>query len=390
MIASTGEIVSTEALKELGRLLQEHRERAGLTKAQLAHRAGISASFVTYLEQGRRRPSPQMLARVMQALSLKVSEKKKLLTAAGYHAGEDLSPNLKLIMETVAELPEPAREELADELYRLIGRWRELRHKRVRRAVIPIAGWQPRLLSPEQLGKMLRPALEESALAGLSEVVLVLAPGKALPMLRLPRGLRVRTVVQEPQLGLGHAILITQGVVGDEPFVVILPDDILLGEGRHCLHQMLALYEEYRCSMLAVTGVEGAADFKNYGIAQLGKLLHENVYLIEKLQEKPSKGRHTGLTIVGRYVLTPQIFEALHVTTPDKNNELQLTDALNILLRRQRIGAFVYTEKLFRVTPIKMLLEQLIDALDESRPERLEQAMQITKEALQALTALRA
>lgn len=382
--------MATKDLQKLGYLLRGHRERAGLTKAQLAHRAGISASFVTYLEQGSRRPSPEMLARLMQALSLKVNEKKELLNAAGYQAVEDLSPNLKLITETVAELPEPEREELADELYRLIGRWRELRHKRVRRVVIPIAGWQPRLLSPEQLGKMLRPALQESALAGLSEVVLVLAPGKAVPILKPPRGLRVRTVVQEPQLGLGHAILITQGAVGDEPFAVILPDDILLGEGRQCLRQMLALYEQYRCSVLAVTGVEGAADFKNYGIAQLGKSLHENVYLIKELQEKPTKGRRSGLTIVGRYVLTPQIFEALQATTPDKNNEIQLTDALNLLLRRQRISAFVYTEKLFRVTPIKMLLEQLIDALDESHPEHLEQAMQITKEALQALTALRA
>jgi UTP--glucose-1-phosphate uridylyltransferase len=150
---------------------------------------------------------------------------------------------------------------------------------------------------------------------------------------------------------------------------------------------MLALYEQYRCSVIAVTGVEGAADFKNYGIAQLGKPIRENVYLVKELQEKPPQ-RRVGLTIVGRYVLVPQIFEALQATPPDKNNELQLTDALNILLRRQRISAFVYTDRLFRVTPIKMLLERLIDALDESKPDRLERAMQITKEALQALTAL--
>ncbi len=178
-------------------------------------------------------------------------------------------------------------------------------------------------------------------------------------------------------------------MIGDEPFAVILPDDILLGEGRRCLRQMVELYRKYYCSVLAVTGIEGAADFKNYGIAQLDQHLQENVHLIEELQEKPTDGSQTGLTIVGRYVLTPQIFEALQATPPDKNNELQLTDALNILLRRQRICALIYEEKLFRVTPIKMLLEQLIDALDESRPERLERAMQITRKALQALTALR-
>ncbi|MCX8103036.1 MAG: helix-turn-helix domain-containing protein [Candidatus Bipolaricaulota bacterium] len=375
-------------LKKLATLLQAHRERLELTKAQLAQRAGVSASFVTYLEKEQRRPSLEVLARLMQALDLTTSEKRELVRAAGYHPAEELTPRLHDITEQLAELPDSERTELLEEFSRMIGRWRELRRKRVRHIVIPIAGWQPRLLSPEQLGKMLRPALEESALAGLSEVILVLAPGKAVPTFKLPRGLKVRTVVQEPQLGLGHAILTTHGVVGDEPFAVILPDDILLGEGRHCLRRMLALYEEYRCSVLAVTGVEGAADFKNYGIAQLGKLLRENIYLVKELREKPTRKQRSGLTIVGRYVLTPQIFEALQVTTPDKNNEIQLTDALNLLLRRQRISAFVYTEKLFRVTPIKMLLEQLIDALDESRPERLEQAMQITKEALQALTTL--
>ncbi len=377
-------------LEELGLLLRDYRKRMNLTKAQLAQRAGVSASFVTYIEKGQRRPSLTMLTRLMQALDLTASERRALLRAGGYQPMGEIMPRLSDLSEQLAELPQPERDELIEEFSRMIGHWRELRHKRVRRVVIPIAGWQPRLLSPEQLGKMLRPALEETALAGLNEVILVLAPGKVVPTLKLPRSLKVRTVVQEPQLGLGHAILITHGVVGDEPFAVILPDDILLGEGRNCLRQMLALYEEYRCSVLAVTGVEGAADFKNYGIAQLGKSLHENVYLVKELQEKPTKGRRSGLTIVGRYVLTPQIFEALQVTTPDKNNEIQLTDALNILLRRQRISAFVYTEKLFRVTPIKILLEQLIETLDESQPERLEQAMQITKEALQALIALRA
>ena len=375
-------------LTELARLLQGHRERLGLNKAQLAQRAGVSASFVTYLERGQRRPSLAMLTRLMQALDLTPSEKRELLQAAGHQPTAELTPRLNDITEQLAELPQPERDELIEEFSRMIGRWRELRRKRVRRAVIPVAGWQPRLLSPEQLGKMLRPALQEAALAGMSEVVLVLAPGKAVPTLKLPRSLKVRTVVQEPQLGLGHAILITQGVVGDEPFAVILPDDILLGEGRNCLRQMLALYEHYRCSVLAVTGAEGAADFKNYGIAHLGKPIQEHVYLIEGLQEKPTKGHSKGLTIVGRYVLVPQIFEALQATPPDKNNELQLTDALNILLRRQRISAFVYAEKLFRVTPIKMLLEHLIDALDESSPQRLEQAMQITRDALQALMSL--
>jgi UTP-glucose-1-phosphate uridylyltransferase/transcriptional regulator with XRE-family HTH domain len=379
----------TQDQEEFARLLQGYRERLELTKAQLAQRAGVSPSFITYLERGQRRPSYAMLLRLMQALDLTASEKRALLQAAGYQPPEEgLSPRLSTITEQLAELPQSEREELLEEFARMIGRWRELRHKRVRRVVIPLAGWQPRLLSPEQLSKMLRPALHESALAGLSEVILVVAPGKAVPTLKLPRGLKVRTVVQEPQLGLGHAILITQGVVGDEPFAVILPDDILLGEGRRCLQRMLALYEQYRCGVIAVTGIEGAADFKNYGIAQLGKPIRENVYLVKELQEKPTKGRRVGLTIVGRYVLVPQVFEALQATPPDKNNELQLTDALNILLRRQRISAFVYTDRLFRVTPIKMLLERLIDALDESKPDRLERAMQITKEALQALTAL--
>jgi UTP-glucose-1-phosphate uridylyltransferase/DNA-binding XRE family transcriptional regulator len=377
---------------ELGSLLRKFRERSGFTRAQLARRAGISASFVTYLEQGARRPSPAMLSRLMQALSLKDAEKKQLLSFIGYQQAEQLGqhPGIELVLGALRELPIPERDELAEELSRLIGRWKEVRSKRVRRVVIPAAGWQPRLLSPEQLGQMLYPALEEAARAGLRDVILVLAPGKSLPKLRLPRQAKVHTLIQEPQRGLGHAILIAQEMVGDEPFAVVLPDDIMLQSGADCLRRMLDVYERYRCSVLALTQAEGAADFKNYGIAHLGKLLESGIYLAEQLLEKPTGAGRAGLTIVGRYILTPQIFDALHATPPDSNNELQLTDALNWTLRRQRLCAYVYEGQLFRVTPIKVLLEELIDALNHAQPGQLKRAMQITRQALQDLRQLRA
>lgn len=110
---------------------------------------------------------------------------------------------------------------------------------------------------------------------------------------------------------------------------------------------------------------------------------------VEGLEEKPRARGAQGLTIVGRYILTPQIFEALQATNPDPNGELQLTDALNRLLQRQRICAYHYEGQLFRVTPIKMLLESLIEALDDQQPGRLERAMTITKNALHELWKLR-
>lgn len=376
--------------EELGKLLREHRERMKLTRAQLARRAGISASFVTYLEQGRRRPSAVMLARLTQALGLRTEQQRKLMQAAGYSEAADLAreSGLQLVMEEMSALSAPEREELAAEIHRLIGRWQELRVKSLRKVVIPLAGWQPRLLSPDQLGQMLHPALKEVALAGFKEIVLVLAPGKPVPKLDSPRSLKIRHIVQEPQLGLGHAILITQGLVGDEPFAVLLPDDIMLQDGALCLQQMKSIYEHYRCSVLAVTKAEGAADFKNYGVVQLEQPPDDRVHFVIGLQEKPTTSSLKSLTIVGRYILTPQIFEAIQATRPDSQGELQLTDALNLLLQRQRICAYLYEGRLFRVTPIKMLLEHLIETLDDQQPGRLERAMKITKNALHELMEL--
>lgn len=380
-----------EDLQELGRLLREHRERARLTRAQLARRARISASFVTYLEQGLRRPSAAMLTRIAQALGLRADQQKQLLQKVGYASAEEIAhtSGLQGLLEEIAALSVQERDELIAEIYRLLGRWQELRIKKLRKVVIPVAGWQPRLLSPLQLGQMLRPAIAEIATAELKEAILVLAPNRPVPQIALPKNLKVRQIVQEPQLGLGHAILIAQGLVGDEPFAILLPDDIILEDRARSLAQMIAIYERYHCSVVAVTEAEEAADFKNYGIATLGQRLEDQLYWVERLTEKPRSREMTGLTIVGRYIVTPQIFEALQATPPDPNGELQLTDALNLLLQRQRICAYRYEGRLFRVTPIKMLLESLIEALDEQQPGRLERAMAITKNALYELGKLR-
>lgn len=380
-----------EDLQELGRLLREHRERARLTRAQLARRARISASFVTYLEQGLRRPSAAMLTRIAQALGLRADQQKQLLQKVGYASAEEIAhtSGLQGLLEEIAALSVQERDELIAEIYRLLGRWQELRIKKLRKVVIPVAGWQPRLLSPLQLGQMLRPAIAEIATAELKEAILVLAPNRPVPQIALPKNLKVRQIVQEPQLGLGHAILIAQGLVGDEPFAILLPDDIILEDRARSLAQMIAIYERYHCSVVAVTEAEEAADFKNYGIATLGQRLEDQLYWVERLTEKPRSHEMKGLTIVGRYIVTPQIFEALQATPPDPNGELQLTDALNLLLQRQRICAYRYEGRLFRVTPIKMLLESLIEALDEQQPGRLERAMAITKNALYELGKLR-
>lgn len=380
-----------EDLQELGRLLREHRERARLTRAQLARRARISASFVTYLEQGLRRPSAAMLTRIAQALGLRADQQKQLLQKVGYASAEEIAhtSGLQGLLEEIAALSVQERDELIAEIYRLLGRWQELRIKKLRKVVIPVAGWQPRLLSPLQLGQMLRPAIAEIATAELKEAILVLAPNRPAPQIALPKNLKVRQIVQEPQLGLGHAILIAQGLVGDEPFAILLPDDIILEDRARSLAQMIAIYERYHCSVVAVTEAEEAADFKNYGIATLGQRLEDQLFWVERLTEKPRSREMTGLTIVGRYIVTPQIFEALQATPPDPNGELQLTDALNLLLQRQRICAYRYEGRLFRVTPIKMLLESLIEALDEQQPGRLERAMAITKNALYELGKLR-
>ncbi len=132
---------------------------------------------------------------------------------------------------------------------------------------------------------------------------------------------------QKEMKGLGHAVLTGETLIGDEPFAVVLADDLCITEGDGVLTQMVKLFRQFRCSVIAVEEVPDD-QIHHYGVVA-GELLKDGVHRITDMIEKPSlEEAPSNLGIIGRYILTSDIFDILRVTPPGKNGELQITDAL--------------------------------------------------------------
>lgn len=145
---------------------------------------------------------------------------------------------------------------------------------------------------------------------------------------------------QKEALGLGHAILCAQNMVGEEPFAVVLSDDIIDSDVP-VMKQMIEIYKNYRYSILAVQRVKDE-DVSKYGIIK-GKEIEKGLYQVEDLVEKPEiNDSPSNLAIIGRYILTPDIFGFLKVTKPGKGGEIQLTDAIKSLLEIQPVYALEF------------------------------------------------
>ena len=128
--------------------------------------------------------------------------------------------------------------------------------------------------------------------------------------------------------GLGHAILCGQPLIGDEPFAVVLADDLCLNlEGDSVLAQMVKLYNQFRCSIVAIQEVPRDETSK-YGVIA-GEMIREDIYRVSNMVEKPKpEDAPSNLAIIGRYILTPDIFDLIRSTPPGKGGEIQITDAL--------------------------------------------------------------
>jgi UTP--glucose-1-phosphate uridylyltransferase len=147
--------------------------------------------------------------------------------------------------------------------------------------------------------------------------------------------------------GLGDAILKGQALIGREPFGVVLADDLCINHGGDgVLKQMIALNEKYRCSVVAIMEVPEDQVYK-YGVIA-GKEMEDNVYRITDMVEKPEPDEApSNLAIIGRYILTPDIFEAIKQTKPGKNGEIQITDALMHLANKGMVLAYKFDGKRF-------------------------------------------
>jgi UTP--glucose-1-phosphate uridylyltransferase len=244
---------------------------------------------------------------------------------------------------------------------------------KVRKVVITAAGWgtrflpvtrsQPKEMLPLVDRPLIQYAVEEAIKAGIEQVIMVTAMGKRAiedyfdrafeleyflerkgeaallkQMKEISGMVDICYVRQKEQLGLGHAIYTAKNIVGDEPFAVMLPDDIILGKVT-ALKRMIEIYEEYGAGVLAVEKV-GDEDTVKYGIIE-PRLVSKGIYQIMSLVEKPAPSQAPSrLGIVGRYILPPRIFDVLKVTPPDRHKEIQVTDALQLLLKQQKLYAY--------------------------------------------------
>ncbi len=151
-------------------------------------------------------------------------------------------------------------------------------------------------------------------------------------------------IEQQQMLGLGHAIYTGKPLIGNEPFAVILPDDLCVNDGDSVLTQMTKIYAQYPdCCIVAIEEVL-MTEVDKYGVID-GELLEGSIdaYRVISMVEKPSpKDAPTNLAIIGRYILTPEIFDVLENTSPDKNGEIQITDALMTLAKQGKVIAYKF------------------------------------------------
>ena len=249
---------------------------------------------------------------------------------------------------------------------------------RIRKAVFPAAGLgtrflpatkaQPKEMLPLVDKPLIQYAVEEARDSGIEQMLLVTGRGKnaiedhfdvsfELETLLSERGkeallaevreisqmIEVAYVRQKQALGLGHAILQARDLVGNEPFAVLLADDVI-DSRRPALQQMIEVFERRGNPVLALCEVPHA-DTSMYGIVS-GKSLGDRIFAVDGMVEKPRpEDAPSNNAIIGRYILTPDIFPILEQTAPDKRGEIQITDALKTLLGRRPIDGYAFEGK---------------------------------------------
>jgi UTP--glucose-1-phosphate uridylyltransferase len=166
-------------------------------------------------------------------------------------------------------------------------------------------------------------------------------------------------IEQQQMLGLGHAIYTGKPLIGNEPFAVILPDDLCTSKSDSVLLQMTKLFEQHPdCCIVAIEEVQ-MNEVNKYGVID-GELLEGSTgaYLVNSMVEKPNpKSAPTNLAIIGRYILTPEIFDILENTVPDENGEIQITDALMILAKQSKVIAYKFQGVRYDCGSIKGFVE---------------------------------
>lgn len=248
--------------------------------------------------------------------------------------------------------------------------------KKIRKAVIPTAGLgtrflpvtkaQPKEMLPIVDKPTIQYIIEEAVASGIEEILIITGRNKKCiedhfdksveleleleksgkkDMLKLVREISdmvdIHYIRQKEPKGLGHAISCAKTFVGNEPFAVLLGDDLVYNEEKPCLKQLMDCYSEYGTSILGVQTVDGK-DVDKYGIIK-GIHIEGRVHKVRGLIEKPAvEEAPSNIAILGRYIITPQIFKILEETKPGRGGEIQLTNALSKLINEEAIYAYEF------------------------------------------------
>ena len=288
---------------------------------------------------------------------------------------------------------------------------------KIRKAVIPAAGLgtrflpatkaQPKEMLPIVDKPTLQYIIEECIESGIEEILIITGRNKKSiedhfdrsielemeleksgkqEMLKMVKNIsnmvKIYFIRQKEPKGLGHAIHCARTFVGNEPFAILLGDDIVYNEKKPCLKQMLECYGEYKTSILGVQKVP-RENINKYGIVET-KHIEDRVYKVKGLMEKPNIDQtNSDIAILGRYIVTPKIFEILENLEPGKGGEIQLTDALLKLSKEEAIYAYIFEGKRYDVGDKLGFLQATVEyALrrDELKNDFLKYLKEIIKE----------
>lgn len=270
-------------------------------------------------------------------------------------------------------------------------------NKVVKKAVIPAAGLgtrflpatkaQPKEMLPIVDKPTLQYIIEEAVASGVEEILIITGRNKKsiedhfdksvelelelenkgkTDLLEIVRGIsnmvNIHYIRQKEPKGLGDAIYCARYFIGDEPFAIMLGDDMVdNGQGPPCLKQLIDAYEDHNASILGVQEVDKENTDK-YGIID-GQKLSDNIYKVKALVEKPDPDQApSNVAILGRYIITPQIFDILDQIPPGKNGEIQLTDALEILKDKEDMYAYVFEGRRYDLGDKLGFLQATVDA----------------------------
>ncbi len=247
---------------------------------------------------------------------------------------------------------------------------------RVRKAAFPAAGLgtrflpatkaQPKEMLPLVDKPLIQYGIEEALASGINSIIIITGRGKnaiedhfdvspelerileqrgEMELLRTVKNIsdmvNLAYVRQKEALGLGHAILTARELIGNEPFACFLGDDVIDSEVP-CVRQLLDVFSERQHPVVAIEEVD-PSEVSSYGIIS-GQLVADNLYQIQDMVEKPAaEEAPSNLAIIGRYVLTPDIFESLQEVQPDRKGEIQLTNGLRLLLKKRPIFGYKFS-----------------------------------------------